>query len=168
MAYTLEKLASDLQAKLSKDAGPTGQQQCLEDVSRALLDDEFVAKHLKPEDCKPRKVLFEDPDLGFCICGHVYADGMKKANPHDHGPTWAIYGLADGTTDMTDWEITTPADGDNPSMVKPTRTYQLKRGDCHLYKTGDVHSPIMSEGTRLIRVEGKNLDTIQRSNIKAA
>lgn len=168
MAYSLESLANDIRDKLRADPGPDGQKSLLENVSRALLDDEFVALHLTEEQCKPRKVLYEDPELGFCICGHVYTKGMNKAWPHDHGPTWAIYGLADGGTEMTDWEITQRGDGSNPILVKPVRSYTLKRGDCHLYLAGDVHSPIMAVGTRLIRIEGKNLDTVQRSNIKAA
>lgn len=168
MAYSLDDLANDIREKLRADAGPTGQRSLLDDVSRALLDDEFIALHLTEAQCKPRKVLYEDPDLGFCICGHVYAKGMSKAWPHDHGPTWAIYGLADGGTEMTDWEVVQQGDDNNPTLVKPGRRYTLKRGDCHLYQAGDVHSPIMDVGTRLIRIEGKNLDTVQRSNIKAA
>ena len=51
----------------------------------------FIETHVTAEACKPRKVLYEDPELGFCICGHVY-EGPAAGSPHDHGPTWAIYG----------------------------------------------------------------------------
>ena len=32
---------------------------------------------------------------------------MKPAHgePHDHGSSWAIYGLAEGDTEMTDWKV---------------------------------------------------------------
>jgi hypothetical protein len=32
----------------------------------------------------------EDPELGFCILGHVY-HGAKDSNPHDDGPSWAVH-----------------------------------------------------------------------------
>ena len=44
-----------------------------------------------------------------------------------------------------------------------------KPGDCHYYAPGAVHSPKWSDGgTRLLRIEGKNLDHVRRSNIRAA
>lgn len=168
MAYTLEQFSADIRTKLAADRSVEGQQGILEFVTRALLDDAFIDQHLTAEECCPRKILYEDPDLGFCICGHVYEDGMDKTWPHDHGSAWAIYGLAQGETEMTDWEIVQDGDDEAPTLVKPSRTYEMKRGDCYLYKVGDIHSPIIGKGARLVRVEGKNLDHVQRSNIKAA
>jgi len=165
--YTLEALASDIKAALAADSGIGGKQAVCKLVSKVLLDKTFVAKHLTPEQCKPRKVLYEDPDTGFCICGHVY---MKpaKGEPHDHGSSWAIYGLAEGDTEMVDWEIVKKAEGDQPNLVKATRSYVLKPGDSHFYDVGDVHSPNRETVTKLVRIEGANLDRIKRSNIKAA
>ena len=168
MPYTLEQLSSDIRSELKSDPGAAGQRKVLDHVSKALLDDAFVEKHLTPDACKPRKVLYEDPDLGFCICGHVYETGMDKVWPHDHGPSWAIYGLASGDTEMTDWDVVTAGDGKVPTLVKPVKTYEMKRGDCYLYEVGAVHSPIIGQGAKLVRVEGKNLDHVKRSNIKAA
>lgn len=168
MPYTLEQLGADIRAILAVDAGATSQENLLPLVTRALLDDDFVEQHLQASECQPRKVLYEDPELGFCICGHVYENGMKKVWPHDHGSSWAIYGLAQGDTEMTDWQIVEQGDESNPTRVKPVRSYDMKRGDCYLYKTGDVHSPIIGEGAKLVRVEGANLDDIERSNIVAA
>ncbi len=168
MAYTLEQFSTDIHSRLAADPGVSGQQGIMEFVTKALLDDEFIEEHLAADECRPRKVLYEDADLGFCICGHVYVDGMDKTWPHDHGTAWAIYGLAAGETAMTDWEVVEKGDGDRPTLVKPARSYAMKRGDCYLYKVGDIHSPIIGKGTKLVRIEGKNLDHVQRSNIKAA
>ena len=167
MAYTLEQLGADIRATLQADDSKAGRQAVCRLVSRALLDEAFVARHLTAEECRPRKVLYEDPDLGFCICGHVY-QGAANSQPHDHGPTWAIYGQAVGTTTMTDWRIVRNGDGDSPALVEPADSYEMRPGDCHLYDTGDVHSPRREQTTKLIRVEGRNLDRIKRSNIKAA
>src|SRR5918992_1829695 len=98
MAYTLEQLSADIRKTLKEDAGPAGKQAVSGLVSKVLLDQEFVARHLTPDQCKPRKVLYEDPELGFCICGHVYESAANGA-PHDHGSSWAIYGVAEGDTE---------------------------------------------------------------------
>jgi hypothetical protein len=167
MAYTLEQLSTDIRAALKADSGPAGKQAVCALVSKVLLDKDFVAKHLTSEQCRPRKVLYEDPELGFCVCGHVYENAAIGA-PHDHGTSWAIYGLAEGDTEMVDWNIVSPGSGDKPTLVEPGRRYVLKPGDAHFYDVGVVHSPNRQTVTRLVRIEGANLDHIKRSNIKAA
>ena len=167
MATTLEGLGSAIRSALKADAGPKGKQAVCALVSKALLDREFIETHVTAAACKPRKVLYEDPELGFCICGHVY-EGPAAGGPHDHGPTWAIYGVASGSTAMTDWRIVRKAADGSPNLVAPIRTYMMKPGDCMVYDVGAVHSPNRAGPTKLVRIEGKNLDHVQRSNIKAA
>jgi hypothetical protein len=167
MSYTLEQLSAEIRGALKADPGPAGKQAVCAAVSKALLDPDFVAKHLTAEQCRPRKVLYEDPELGFCVCGHVYETAADGA-PHDHGSSWAIYGLAVGDTEMTDWHIVRKGEGDQPTLVAPDRRYVLKPGDAHFYDVGVVHSPKRQGMTKLVRIEGANLDHIQRSNIKAA
>ena len=55
-----------------------------------------------------------------------------------------------------------------PSLVEPIKSYVMKPGDSHLYDVGAVHSPKRDSLTKLVRIEGKNLDRAKRSNIKAA
>jgi hypothetical protein len=169
MAYTLEQMAKDIRAELSARSAADCSDALCRIVRRALTDDDFVAKHLpdRAEGEHPRAVLYEDPDLGFCICGHVY-EGPAESGPHDHGSSWAIYGQAGGVTEMTDWKIVEPGSADNASRAVPERTYELTRGDAHFYDVGAVHSPRRAGSTRLVRVEGANLDHVQRSKIKAA
>ena len=167
MSYTLEQLSIDIRNALKADSGPAGKAAVCRLVSKVLVDKEFVAKHLTADQCKPRKVLYEDPELGFCICGHVY-QGAAAGAPHDHGSSWAIYGLAEGDTEMTDWRIVKKGEGDAPNLVTPEKVYVLRPGDSHFYDVGIVHSPNRAGATKLVRVEGRNLDHIKRSNIKAA
>ncbi len=167
MPYTLEQLSADIRGALKADPGPAGKQSVCALVSKALLDKAFVAKHLTADQCRPRKVLYEDPELGFCVCGHVYETAATGA-PHDHGSSWAIYGLAVGDTEMIDWRVVAPGDGDKPTLVTPVQSYVLKPGDAHFYDVGAVHSPNRQGLTKLVRIEGANLDHIKRSNIKAA
>jgi hypothetical protein len=97
----------------------------------------------------------------------VYENAAHGA-PHDHGSSWAIYGLAVGDTEMTDWRIVKKGEGDAPTLVEPVKAYVMKPGDSHFYDVGVVHSPKRDGLTKLVRIEGTNLDRIQRSNIKAA
>lgn len=168
MSYTLSELARDIRTTLEADSSRAGKTKICEYVSRALKDEEFVANHLKdrPEGGNPREILYEDPKLGFCICGHVYKPNAV-GNPHDHGHSWAIYGQATGLTEMTDWRVVEKGDGSKPTLVEPARIYQLGPGDAHFYDVGDIHSPRRLMPSRLIRVEGANLDHVKRSNIRA-
>ena len=102
MSLSVEEFAQACRAALVAEPGPAGRVHVVELVQEALKDPGFVAAAL-PEGTPERKVLYEDPDLGFTILAHAYV-GAKNSNPHDHGPSWAIYGQAEGETVMTDYD----------------------------------------------------------------
>ena len=131
-------------------------------VSQACLDAEFVEAHLGPDNDSPRKVLHEDERLGFCILAHVH-HGASESVPHDHGPSWAIYGQAAGITEMTEWRMVTPAQSGERGKVEPVRVYAMQPGDAQVYQEGELHSPRREGETRLIRIEGRNLDGVPRN-----
>jgi hypothetical protein len=160
MGYTLEQFSGECHRILSNDSGVEGRKKVCALVENVLRDDTFVAAHLG-DDVPERKILYEDPQLGFCILGHVN-HGARDSKPHDHGPTWAIYGQARGETLMSDWTLIEPATRDTPGKVRLARQYSLTPGTAHVYNEGDLHSPSRSGSTRLIRIEGKNLDNIRR------
>jgi hypothetical protein len=169
MTYTLDQLAADIRDALKADPSSAGRRKVCGYVSRALNEPAFLATYLKDRAPKadPREILYEDPELGFCICAHVY-DGAANGSPHDHGSSWAIYGQAAGITEMTDWTIVQKGEAGNPTLVEPARTYAMQPGDAHFYDVADVHSPRRDAPVKLIRIEGRNLDHVKRSNIKAA
>jgi hypothetical protein len=160
MSYTLEQFSADCHNALASDPGPAGRAKVCEYVKKACVDPEFVSKHL-PENGPERKILFEDPELGFCILGHVNS-GAKQSPPHDHGPTWAIYGQAMGETIMTDWAMVSPASEEQTGKVKYVRDYKLTPGAAYVYNEGDLHSPRREAATRLIRIEGRNVEKLRR------
>lgn len=160
MRYTLEQLSADCHSALAANPGVEGRTKVCGFIKQALLDKEFVAAHLA-DDVPERKVLYEDPELGFCILAHVN-HGARNSKPHDHGPTWAIYGQAEGETIMSDWATVEPASEDKPGCVRLVREYALTPGMAYVYNEGDLHSPRRERSTKLIRVEGKNLDGVRR------
>lgn len=166
---TLDNLAQRLRDAMKASPVPDGAEALCAILSEALNDRAFTAAMLpdRKDGEGVREILYEDPDLGFCICGHVNA-GSSIGKPHDHGTTWAIYGQAEGTTEMTDWRIVDRGGGGRPIRVVRDRTYMLTPGDAHFYGVGAVHSPKRTQATRLIRIEGANQDFIRRSDIVEA
>ena len=86
------------------------------------------------------------------------ANAPKESQPHDHGKYWAIYGQAEGETIMSDWELVEPARESKPGKVRHVRAYPLRPGMAKLYNEGDIHSPRRDGPTRLIRIEGRNME----------
>jgi predicted metal-dependent enzyme (double-stranded beta helix superfamily) len=160
MAYTLEQFSTACHRILAGDPGPEGRKKVCALLQDVLKDDAFVATHLG-DDVPERKILYEDPRLGFCILAHHYK-GAKESAPHDHGPTWAIYGQAQGRTVMNDWALVEPASETKPGKVRHVRSYPLEPGMAHVYNEGDLHSPRRDGPTRLIRIEGTNMDRVRR------
>jgi hypothetical protein len=160
MTNPLAHFAAACHDALKADPGPRGRRQICALLADLLKDQGFIAAHL-PENGPEREILYEDAELGFCICAHVNRNA-KHSEPHDHGPSWAIYGQAAGETVMTDWEKLEPATEASPGKVRALRSYTLKPGMLRLYNEGDLHSPSRTGATRLIRIEGVNMDKVKR------
>ena len=164
MSWTLEKFAADCQQALTEDPGPAGRKKVCEVVQEVLKDEAFVGKYIG-DDVPERKILYEDPKLGFCILAHVNQRQEKESNPHDHGPSWAIYGQARGETVMSDWALVEPAKPrTSRARCASPRSYTLKPGMAHVYNEGDLHSPRRDGPTRLIRIEGTNMDKVKSAS----
>ncbi len=165
MGHTLESFSSECHRLLKAEPGPPGREKVCALLQDVLKDETFVATHLG-DDVPKRKIIYEDPELKFCILAHVNT-GAKESPPHDHGPTWAIYGQAAGETEMTDWEMVEPAGPGKVGKVRRAKTHTLKPGMAYVYNEGDLHSPRRESATRLIRFEGVNTETISRYRFEA-
>jgi len=165
MTTKLQQFARECQTILRSEPGPSGRRQICMRLEQILRDPQFVSSNL--DDTTPeRQVLYEDPDLGFCVLAHNYK-GAKDSPPHDHGPSWAIYGQAKGETEMTDYALVEPASKEKPGKARPLRTYKLTPGMAYLYNEGDLHSPRRRGPTQLIRIEGMNMDRVKRLKFEA-
>lgn len=166
MPHTVEQFAAKCHDILKANPGPAGREQVCAALREVLKDEAFIEKHLNDRTGE-RDILYEDPELGFCILAHHYR-GPKVSPPHDHGPSWAIYGQARGETEMSDYELVEPASEDRPGKVRRTRTYKLTPGIAHVYNEGDLHSPTRTASTHLIRIEGVNMEKVRRLKYKEA
>ncbi len=165
MGLTLEQFSTRCRDILKAEPGPAGRDKVRALLETVLKDGAFVERHL--DDGTPeRKILYEDSELGFCVLAHRYR-GAKESPPHDHGPSWAIYGQARGETEMSDYQLLEPATAEKPGKVRKVKTYKLTPGVAHVYNEGDLHSPKRSGPTRLIRIEGVNMEKVKRLKFEA-
>jgi predicted metal-dependent enzyme (double-stranded beta helix superfamily) len=160
MTPSLEQFAAECRTILTSEPGPSGRRKICMRLEELLRDPAFVSENLD-EKTPERQVLYEDPALGFCVLAHSYK-AAKDSPPHDHGPSWAIYGQAKGETEMTDYALVAPPGQGKPGKARPVRTYKLTPGAAYLYNEGDLHSPRRRGPTQLIRIEGVNMDRIKR------
>ncbi len=161
MNPVIEQFAAQCHDILKNDPGAGGLEQVRQGLEKLLVDDGVIEEYFGRDQHAPRNILYEDPELGFCIIAHIYTESSVRS-PHDHGPSWAIYGQVAGTTEMTEFRLLEkPADG-KPGKVEAVKTYDLKPGMAVAYEPGVLHAPTRREPTRLIRVEGLNMDNIER------
>lgn len=160
MPMTLDSFVTRAREALKSHPGLEGRIMVCDLVREALQDPSFVSAHINDK-TPERQVLYEDPDLGFTVLAHVYHDAKTSA-PHDHGPSWAIYGQAAGETVMTDWECLARPTEATPGQAKRIKDYAMKPGDAYLYEPGILHSPRRDGPTRLLRIEGMNMDRVKR------
>jgi hypothetical protein len=166
MTHTLSTFSAQVRDLLKKQNTPAGRDQVAALLRDALADRVFV-ESLFDAASPERKVVYEDPELGFCILAHRYTDA-KAGLPHDHGTSWAIYGQADGETVMSDWQPVEAAAPGRPGQATKLREYAMPPGSVHVYNEGAVHAPSRTGPTRLVRIEGTNLERVARGSYKSA
>jgi hypothetical protein len=160
MPSKLDRFVEDCRAALKAHPGTAGGEKIRDLVKEVLKDPDFIATYI-PEGTPDRKVLFEDPELGFTVLAHGHT-GAKGSKPHDHGPSWAIYGQAAGETIMTDWDCLARPTETEPGKAKFNHNYVMKPGDAYFYDVGVLHSPERKGPTRLLRIEGMNMERVKR------
>ena len=169
MSYTLDALAADIHRELSRDPSAAAKEAVCRHVSRALTDPEFLATHLKdkPPGSDPREILYEDPRARLL---HLRA---RLRRPGDRLAARSRLELGDlragrpAITEMTDWKIVEKGEAEKPSAGRAGAHLRDASRRRHFYDVGTVHSPRREAPVKLIRIEGKNLDHVKRSNIKA-
>ena len=151
MPYTLEEMVSDCRNALKVDSGPAGRHAVRKCIEKACLDEGFVSKYLGPDNDRQMQILHEDNGPGFSISVHVA--GPSTGPPHGHGASWAIYGVASGTIEMTDWLCLEKPVGRQSGKVAKVKSYEVPPGVAHLYNEGDLHSSRRLNEVRMIRLE---------------
>jgi predicted metal-dependent enzyme (double-stranded beta helix superfamily) len=161
MNPVIEQFAAECHDILKETPGAEARERMRQNLEKVLVDESVINEYFGADARSPRNILYQDPELGFCVIAHIYTESSVRS-PHDHGLSWAIYGQVAGTTEMTEFRLVEkPADG-KPGKAEPVKTYDLKPGMAVTYEPGVLHAPTRREPTRLLRIEGLNMDEIKR------
>jgi predicted metal-dependent enzyme (double-stranded beta helix superfamily) len=160
MAYTLDQFCADSHDILKGSALTPALPQVAEKLSRLLANPDFVAATFNTDMPPGKRVLHHDPELDFYVLAHVQ-EGGKTGKPHSHGNSWAIYGNARASTQMTEWRRTNPETDDHAELVA-TSKYALNPGQTRAYGPGVIHSTAHPQKAWVIRVTGCDLDKLPR------
>jgi predicted metal-dependent enzyme (double-stranded beta helix superfamily) len=167
MQYTLDQFIADARGALQAENNAAGREKVRQLVERLLQNQAFVASAF-PEDAEAgRQTIYEEPNQGFIVLAHV-AGKAGKSPPHDHGPSWAVYGQVTGYTDMTVWHRTDGGTGGGDASLEKVKEYRLNPGEVGKYDVGDIHSIAFPDGARFLRVTGRDLDYVERLKFDAA
>lgn len=160
MSYTLEQFCGESHAILKGKPLPSALTQIADRLSQLLANPAFVAETFNT-DMKPgKRVLRHDPELDFYVMAHVQ-EGRKIGKPHSHGSSWAIYGNARASTEMTEWRRTNPQSDDHAELVAESK-YSLAPGQTCAYGPNVIHSTAHPKDAWVIRVTGTDLDKLPR------
>ena len=157
MTYSLEDFCADTKAILDSEDNRSGRDRVRQNLEKLLGDEAFLASHVGSGQEEGVTQIYEDPNLGFCVLAYNM-DAPRTSPPHDHGSSWAVYGQAEGYTDMTIWE----AAGDDPAAIAPVREFRLDPGQAGLFDSGEIHSIQYNEGARFVRVTGVDMSRESR------
>jgi hypothetical protein len=161
MAYTLEAFIGDCRTALKEQPGPAGRQKVRELLEKLLANKDFVSEATGEKAPLGTRKLYEDAELGFVVLAHCNARAHRSP-PHDHGSSWAVYGQAVMHTDMTEWRRTDGGTAAGKADLEVVRTYRLEPGHAGVYDVGAIHAIDYPEGSRFVRVTGRDLDHVQR------
>jgi predicted metal-dependent enzyme (double-stranded beta helix superfamily) len=161
MAYDLEQFCADTRATLqSNDALEGKLARISEKLGSLLANPAFVASAFSAETRPGQRLLYRDEATDFHVLAHVQRGG-RSGNPHSHGASWAVYGSAQGFTDMTEWRRVN-AESEPQAMLEPASKYRLEQGRTHAYGPHVMHSTAHPENAWVIRVTGTDLDRLPR------
>lgn len=130
-------------------------------LQRLLANPAFVAATFDDSMPPGKRVLFHDPITDVYVLAHVHAPSLKPGLPHSHGLSWAVYGNAKGTTEMTVWQRRND-ESDAHAELAVIDNYALREGEARPYPPGVLHSTNQPAKAWVVRVTGTDLDVLPR------
>ncbi|MFO1085020.1 MAG: hypothetical protein U1E21_10675 [Reyranellaceae bacterium] len=167
MTYTLDHFIKDAQAALQGTSGPAGREKVRVLLEKLLANPAFVDEAVGPAAPTGTRKLHEDKDLGFVVLAHCNPK-PHKSPPHDHGSSWAVYGQAVKYTDMSEYRRVDGGNGAGDAKLERVKAYRLEPGCAGVYDVGAIHAIDYPDGSRFVRVTGRDLDYVQRLKFDTA
>lgn len=157
MAYAFTDFVKDAHEALTADPGPAGREKVRAGLATLLKERAELDRIIQPD--AGTQILHHDPDTGIYVLAHPHIKEGRRG-PHDHGPSWAIYGVLDGETETVEWHRKDDGGKEGYAEIEPVREYSIQPGEAYLYNEGLAHSVHYPEGTMLVRVTGTDLNTV--------
>jgi hypothetical protein len=167
MTYTLDAFIKDAKAALATHDGPRGRDEVRVLLEKLLANPAFVDQAVGPAAPLGTRKLYEDEEQGFVVLAHCNAK-PHRSPPHDHGSSWAVYGQAVKHTDMSEYRRVDGGQGAGEARIEKVRSYRLDPGRAGVYDVGAIHAIDYPEGSRFVRVTGRDLDYVQRLKFDTA
>ena len=82
-------------------------------------------------------LFYVDPDFGFALNGLIKKSG-GRAMIHDHGPTWTVYGLLEGSERIVRFEVDTDAEGEE--TLRESHSVECGPGEVDIVPPHEIHS----------------------------
>jgi len=161
MTYTLDTFVKDAKAALGAETGPASREKVRVLLEKLLTNQAFVDEAVGPAAPMGARKLYEDKELGFVVLAHCNAKSYQGP-PHDHGSSWAVYGQAVKHTDMSEFRRVDGGNGAGEAKLEPVRAYRLEPGHVGIFDVGAIHAIGYPEGSRFVRITGRDLDHVQR------
>jgi hypothetical protein len=160
MACTLQEFCSDTRTHLKSEPLAGALEKIADRLRDLLANTAFVAETFRDDMPPGRRLVHHDPETDVYVLAHIQ-EGQKVGKPHSHGASWAVYGNAKASTDMTEWRRTNPQ-GEEHAVLEATSKYRLAPGQTRAYGPGVIHSTAHPEKAWVIRVTGTDLDRLPR------
>jgi len=143
MLPAVEKFVGDMRAICAETEGEDRWTRC-RDLLTGLLADPEVQAHAKDwpagpcDGGRPENLLFyEDPDYGFVINGLIKDPG-GFAVPHDHGPSWTVYGVLAGNERIVRFR-------QRDDGLEETRVEQCGPGTVDVVPPDEIHAEVAGD-----------------------
>lgn len=117
----------------------------LEAIAKASPEEPWLAELHR--DQPTSRELYRDPVHGFVLLAHAEKTGLYHP-PHDHGRSWVIYAVQQGSSEMGTYGRVSDADG-HVRLVKRNATL-VKPGQAQVYLPGDIHDTLCMAGPTLL------------------
>lgn len=83
--------------------------------------------------------FYVDPDHGFVVNGVVRVPG-RTGSVHDHGDTWVLYGVCDGTESLERWQRLDDGSRKDYAEVRLSSVTTGSQGKVDLVPPFDIHA----------------------------
>jgi predicted metal-dependent enzyme (double-stranded beta helix superfamily) len=169
--YTMEAFVDDVREVFKTERDPHKQAKAVAGYMKELLAvpgwlEEKL--NLPQEDGYGRYDLHLDeesghPGNGWYLMASVQKPGQDNL-PHDHGVTWVVYGVYQGSIRQRKWRWAFPGEGVDQAQIVEHGSFVQRDGTVAYFMPGEIHDTLNVAAGRslVVRLESQKLDRVTR------